>query len=204
MLRTTLEIEGIRLAHALFHYQERGLVSRTRDPDRKERFADAFAAHFLVPGGRLHELVADGPDGGEVSPFDVLRLHRYFRVSYATMLNRLRNEGLISPERYEEYKRYSPSALARSMGLDGADYSPSQVDDGVTLATYPTSVLERVQRMILEGDLTPAGAADLLGVSQEEILNDLLVFAAANSTEEREFDELPYPSAPRAKRGAAD
>jgi transcriptional regulator with XRE-family HTH domain len=37
------------LAHALFHYQERGLVSRTRDPDRKERLADDFAAHLLVP-----------------------------------------------------------------------------------------------------------------------------------------------------------
>ena len=39
-------------AHALFHYQERGLVSRTADPSRTERFADAFAAHFLVPGER--------------------------------------------------------------------------------------------------------------------------------------------------------
>ncbi len=186
-------------AHALFHYQERGLVSRTRDPDRKERFADAFAAHFLAPGGRLHELVADGPDGGEVSPFDVLRLHRYFRVSYATMLNRLRNEGFLGQEQYDLYRGYSPSALARSMGLDGADYSPSQGDDGVTLATYPTSVLERVQRMILEGDLTPAGAAELLNVSQEEILGELLKLEGATKTEEREFAELPEPVTVRRK-----
>ena len=36
-------------AHALFHYPTVGVVSRKGDRDPKERFADAFAAHFLVP-----------------------------------------------------------------------------------------------------------------------------------------------------------
>jgi hypothetical protein len=56
--------------------------------------------------------------------------------------------------------------------------------------------------MIRDGDLTPAGAADLLQVSQEEIL-DLLRVETANDDERHEFDELPAPAAPRAKRGAA-
>ena len=187
-------------AHALFHYQERGLVSRTRDPDRKERFADAFAAHFLVPGETLRQLAGDS--GAPLSPLDAVRLHRYFRVSYATMLNRLRGEGLLSQDDYEEYSGYSPSALARSLGLDAAAYALPREDDGISLGTYPPSVLQRVQRMIRDGDLTPAGAADLLQVSQEEIL-DLLRVETANDDERHEFDELPVPAAPRAKRGAA-
>jgi transcriptional regulator with XRE-family HTH domain/Zn-dependent peptidase ImmA (M78 family) len=191
-------------AHALFHYQERGLVSRTRDPDRKERFADAFAAHLLVPGEKLRELVDEGPDGGEVdeglSPFDVLRLHRYFRVSYATMLNRLRGESLLSQEQYDVFRGYSPSALAKSLGFDCTEYEPSRGDNGVALGTYPPSVLERVRRLVQEDELSPAGAADLLHVSQEEILGDLLAFASAEDEESREFVELPLPSAPRGKR----
>lgn len=190
-------------AHALFHYQERGLVSRTRDPDRKERLADDFAAHFLAPAEKLRILVEQNRDGAELSPFDVIRLQRYFRVSYATLLNRLRNEGLLSPAQYEEYKGYSPSALANCLGLDGDDYIPMRDDPEITLATYPSSALERVRRLILDGDLIPAGAADLLHVSQEEIQEELLAFAEASEEEEREFDELPDPSAPRAKRKVA-
>lgn len=191
-------------AHALFHYQERGLVSRTRDTDRKERFADAFAAHLLVPGEKLRELVDQDPDGGAagegLSPFDVLRLHRYFRVSYATMLNRLRCEGILSQERYDIYRGYSPSALARNLGLDCTEYCPPKGDEGVTLGTYPPSVLERVHRLVQGDELSPAGAADLLRVSQEEILGELLAFASAKDEEEREFVELPDPPAPRTKR----
>lgn len=187
-------------AHALFHYQERGLVSRTRDPDRKERFADDFAAHLLVPAEKLRELVEQSRDDEDVSPFDVLRLQRYFRVSYATILNRLRAEGLLSLEGYDVYREYSPSALAKRLGLDCTEYSPSQDDHGVTLSAYPTSVLERVRRMIQEDDLTPASAADLLHVSQEEILRELLAFAAANAAEVQEFAELPNPTVTRAKR----
>ena len=188
------------LAHALFHYQERGLVSRTRDPDRKERFADAFAAHFLVPGEQLRQLV--GGVGAPLTPLDAVRLQRYFRVSYATMLNRLRGEGLLSQDDYEEYSGYSPSALARSLGLDAAEYVLPREGAGISLGTYPPSVLQRVERMIRDGDLTPAGAADLLQVSQEEIL-DLLRVETANDDERHEFDELPVPAAPRTKRGAA-
>lgn len=194
-------------AHALFHYQERGLVSRTRDPDRKERFADAFAAHFLVPGEKLRQLAGKDSENGSgdepLSPLDVVRLHRYFRVSYATMLNRLRGEGLLSQNDYEVYRGYSPGALARSLGLDSTEYFLPREDDGVSLGAYPPSVLERVQRMIRDGDLTPTGAADLLHVSQEEILEELLRFASASNDERQEFNELPTPAAPRAKRGAA-
>jgi Zn-dependent peptidase ImmA (M78 family)/DNA-binding XRE family transcriptional regulator len=190
------------LAHALFHYQERGLVSRTRDTDRKERFADAFAAHFLVPGERLHELVETGPDGS-VSLYDVVRLNRYFRVSYATMLNRLRNEGLLSDKQYRDFKGVSPASLARQLGLDCNEYTVTPARQGVSLATYPPSVLERVRQLIHGEVLTPSGAAELLQIPVEEILSNLLPLPEASTDEIREFAELPEPNAPRSRRKPA-
>jgi hypothetical protein len=188
-------------AHALFHYQDYGLVSRTNDPDRKERFADAFAAHFLVPGAALRARVAQSPLGAVVGPLDVLTLHRYFRVSYATMLVRLHSEGLLSPEQYAEYRTYSPSRLAARLGLDCEDYRPSASAPATSLASYPPSVLERTRALIESGDLSPAGAADLLQLAQEEVLGELLSPPEqAADNERQEFEELPAPVVSRGRR----
>jgi transcriptional regulator with XRE-family HTH domain len=185
-------------AHALFHYQERGLVSRAGDPDRTERFADAFAAHFLVPGDTLGKQVAQLPYGKVTSTFDVIALHRYFRVSYATMLNRLRGEGLLALAQYEEYRGYSPSHLASRLGFASNDPVSSRQTLASTLACYPTSILDRVSALIRAEELSPMGAADLLQVSLEELLGELLAPPdSATPTESQEFGELPEPTAAR-------
>lgn len=187
-------------AHALFHYQERGLVSRLRDADRKERFADTFAAHFLVPGQKLRNLVGRRPNREITSPLEVLQLQRYFHVSYATVLNRLREEGLLARTQYEEYRGYSPSSLAARLGFDTDEYYPSAPPGEVTLSTYPSSVLDRIHGLVQSGALSPAGAAGLLQVSPEEILNELLAAPQPASTDEsREFAELPHPMEPRTR-----
>lgn len=188
-------------AHVLFHYQERGLVSRAGDPDRTERFADAFAAHFLVPGDALRKRVAQLPYQKVASAYDVIDLHRFFRVSYATILNRLRSEGLLAPQQYEEYRGYSPSALANRLGLACDDYFPSS--HGATmysLGCYPTSVLDRVSTLVRDQQLSPAAAADLLHVPLEEILGELLASPGdATLVETQEFRELPDPTTTRRK-----
>lgn len=191
------------LAHVLFHYQTPAIVSRSGDLDRTERFADAFAAHFLVPGDALCLQVAQLPYQEIASAFDVLALQRSFRVSYATMLNRLRSERLLSPEQYDEYREYSPSNLAHRLGLIHQEPAQSR-QIGISLGCYPTSVLDRVNALIRSDDLTPGGAADLLQVAQEEVLLDLLAEpASATENESREFAELPDPSVRRKGRNAA-
>lgn len=181
-------------AHALFHYQTPGLVSRAGDHDRSERFADDFAAHFLVPSDTLREWVRRLPDSGVASAYDVIDLQQGFRVSYATMLNRLRAEGLLAPEQYQEYQGYSPSYLAAQRGLAVDDYAPSPRAEVLSLGSYPTSVLDRVSTLIKQQELSPAAAADLLRVPLEAINDDLLTKpVAANADELREFQELPLP-----------
>lgn len=179
------------LAHALFHYQEPGLVSRAGDADRKERFADTFAAHFLVPSPSLRALIARDYGGRIDSPYDVVRLQRSFRVSYAMVLIRLYSEGFLSRADFDAYRGLSPTHLAAQLGLDFADDAP-RVAEGIRLSSYPPSVLERVRYFIQDDQLTPAAAASLLRVSQETILRELLATPQpADAGELRAFEELP-------------
>ena len=177
-------------AHALFHYRETGVVSRADARDARERFADAFASYFLVPTGGLRRLV-ERDHGGVLGPFEVVRLQRYFRVSYAMMLYRLRNEGLLTLEQFDEYKQYSPSQLARQLGYDARDYMSFPEATEISLGTYPVSVLERVRSLVRSDDLSPPAAASLLRVSQDVIFDSLLASPQPAAPDElREFDEL--------------
>lgn len=189
------------LAHAFFHYQETGLVSRAGTNDRKESFADAFAGHLLVPGEALHALVRKGPDSLIRDPYEVVRLQRYFRVSYATALYRLRGEGLLSAEQYAEYRDYSPADLTARLGLEVDEYRHPRQAAGLTLGAYPASVLEQIRTLIQAEELSPAAAASLLSVPQEAILEELLAAPEpADIDERREFAELPAPAQPRRPR----
>jgi len=187
-------------AHALFHYQERGLVSRAGAPERTERFADAFAAHFLVPSEALRRRVEARATGKSLTPVDVIDLHRYFRVSYATMLIRLRSEGLLSPDLFDLYRGYSPSHLAARLGLPYDEYTLA-VSDGpfeVALGNYPASVLDRMRQLVADGEVSPAAAAALLPVPVEEVLERLLATPEpATPEDQREFAELPKPTTRR-------
>jgi Zn-dependent peptidase ImmA (M78 family)/transcriptional regulator with XRE-family HTH domain len=176
-------------AHALFHYRETGMVSRAGDTDRKERFADAFAGHLLVPAATVRAIVARDHVR---DAFEVIRLQRYFRVSYATMLYRLKVEGLLTDQQYEEYQGYSPSYLATRLGFDVSDYQQPRQSRGVTLGMYPSSVLWRVLALLRDNELSPIDASSLLQVSLDTVLRDLLARPEEASAEERqEFAELP-------------
>ncbi|MDI3340148.1 MAG: XRE family transcriptional regulator [Sphaerobacter sp.] len=184
------------LAHALFHYQEPGVLCRAGAPDAKERFANRFAAHFLVPRGGLRRVVKRLGGGSVADPHAVIRLQQYFGVSYATMLNRLLDERYLTPAQYAEYRQLSPSALASNLGIESDVYrQPSPAPDGVSLETYPPSVLERVWALIESDDLSPAAAASLLRVAQDDILRGLLApLRPATDAERQEFAELPAPA----------
>lgn len=182
-------------AHALFHYPNGGVISRKGDRDPKERFADAFAAHFLIPGGALRELARPSWRENGVEPYRAVSLAAHFRVSYATLLYRLLQENLIPEWNYEDLREYSPSAMARQLGLDTGFFRvPGEARRPLYLERYPISVLEWVRWAVEEEELSHAQAADLLNV-------DIITFRhqigqledppEATEEEEQEFDEFP-------------
>jgi hypothetical protein len=180
-------------AHALFHYPTVGVVSRTGDRDPKERFADTFAAHFLVPSGALRELSVPSWRENGVEPYRAVSLAANFRVSYATLLYRLLQEGLIPEWNHEDLKRYSPSAMARQLGLDDGLFRVPERRP-LYLERYPLSILEWVRWAVEEEELSHAQAADLLNVDVITFRHQIGLLEnppEATEEEEREFDQLP-------------
>jgi Zn-dependent peptidase ImmA (M78 family) len=85
-------------AHLVFHrqmYREpgAGYRSRGRHASPEERIATAFAGAFLVPEPALRQQAGAL---SRITPTDVLRLKRLFRVSFSGMLTCLGQAGLLS------------------------------------------------------------------------------------------------------------
>jgi Zn-dependent peptidase ImmA (M78 family)/DNA-binding XRE family transcriptional regulator len=180
-------------AHALYHYPTVGVISRKGARDPKERFADAFAAHFLVPASALRWLAERSWQEEGVEAYQAVRLAAYFRVSYATLLYRLLQEDLIPEWNYDELREYSPSAMARRLGLDAGIFCVPERHP-LYLKRYPISVLEWVTWAVEEEKLSPAQAADLLNVDVLTLRHQVGLLEdppEATEEEDQEFDELP-------------
>jgi transcriptional regulator with XRE-family HTH domain len=177
-------------AHALFHYPSGGLVSWRGYGDPRERFADSFAAHFLVPTKQLKELAEDEKQRGGPDAYEALQLASYFRVSYATLLYRLLEEKVIEKEYYEWLKGYSPSQMAWHLGMDPDEFNLPD-HEALHLDRYPVSVIEMVKRAVHGDELTPSQAASLLDVDVHTLQQRISEPPAATEEEKREYDEQP-------------
>jgi Zn-dependent peptidase ImmA (M78 family)/transcriptional regulator with XRE-family HTH domain len=175
------------LAHAQFHYQEQGLISRTDAHDAKERFANKFAAHFLVPNTALRSAIEQQVID---DPYDVVRMQANFRVSYAMMLNRLRDEGLIGQEQYDAYRTLSPTQLASRLQID-VRFLQGRPERLPELETFPPSVIDHVINYLNEDILSVPAAASLLDVPQEVVAALMARYEKAGRDEELEFELLP-------------
>lgn len=158
------------LAHAYFHSQSADVVVSMPGGDHgRERFADAFAGEFLVPGDELRRVA------GELAPFDdlsspvaVVHLQRHFGVSFATLRVRLLQERLITQPEYDALAEASPSRLAQALGyhVQPADLGSYDLHP---LAAQPARVLLLVRAAVERSLVTPGDAAEVIGTSTEEV-----------------------------------
>lgn len=177
-------------AHAYFHSQNADVVVSMPGEDHgRERFADAFAGEFLVPGDELRRVV------GELASFEdlanpalVVHLQRHFGVSFATLRVRLLQEKLISRPDYDALGEASPSRLALALGyrVHPADMGSYDLNP---LAAQPTRVLLLVRAALERNVITPGDAAEVLGTSTEEI-RQLLARPGAADDERRVQQDL--------------
>jgi Zn-dependent peptidase ImmA (M78 family)/DNA-binding XRE family transcriptional regulator len=164
------------LAHALYHYHLCGIVCRREglSPEEVEveRFANAWAAHFLVPGKALKD---QAKRLGELSPETALLLANHFRVSYTFILFRLRNEGLIGKEELETWSKYRLEDLALRAGVPYETFQlPTPTSQYPDLGRYPPSVLLKIRKAVEEERLSVSGAAGLLRVDSTTVERELL------------------------------
>lgn len=184
-------------AHALFHYPSGGLISWKGHGDPRERFADSFAAHFLVPTKMLKELAENERHRGGPDAYEALQLASYFRVSYATLLNRLLEDKIVEKEYYEWLKGRSPSQMAWHLGMDSDEFNLPD-HEPLYLERYPVSVVERIKRSVNDDLLSPSQAAGLLDVDVHTLQRRLQALSEppdAGEKQRREFEELPFQQA---------
>lgn len=159
------------MAHRLFHYDRTVILSRMTDDRLLETFAESFASHFLIPREALHERLRAHGARTLARPEDVVRLARYFGVSYGAMLSTLRKERRLAgdPQHFNDVR---PVTLARTLGYRTIPYE---------LGVRPLPPEERLPRIFLElayramadGQLSLRRVADLFGISDLELQDQL-------------------------------
>lgn len=178
------------LAHAYFHSHGADVVISMPGGDHgRERFADAFAGEFLVPGDELRRVAGElEPFGNFVDPTVVIHLQRHFGVSFATMRVRLLQERLVTREEYDHLADVSPSLLARALG-----YTVHPADMGSyrlhPLEAHPTRLLLLVRAALAQSTITLGDAAEILGTSTDEA-RQLQAHPAAAEEDRRAIDDL--------------
>jgi Zn-dependent peptidase ImmA (M78 family)/transcriptional regulator with XRE-family HTH domain len=170
------------LAHACCHSSDGDAVVCMPGGDRgdrgsdrgRERFADAFAGEFLVPGDELRRVIAELSVFSELaSPALIARLQRHFGVGFATLRARLRQEQLITRSEYDALA--SPERPVRG----DEDYP-----GGGLLSGQPGRVLALVRAAVERSVITAGDAASVLGTSTEEV-RQLLAGTAAGPPRSR-------------------
>lgn len=95
----------------------------------REQFAQAFAARFLMPPGRVRDLADKEFRSQRLHYDEALYLKRYFGVSMLAMLRTLRDLDLIDRVQFDESIRRDPAPRERELfGLsdDEAGYDPDE------------------------------------------------------------------------------
>ena len=89
----------------------------------REQFAQTFASRFLVPPGKLRELIEKDLRSKSLGFDDVLFLMRYFGVSARAMLRTLRGRGFLPEAKFEEFFKRNSEDREREVfgGLSGQE-----------------------------------------------------------------------------------
>lgn len=157
------------LAHALFHSDEKYVLSFAQK-DPKERFADSFAGEFLMPSEGLRRMMEEHEFGPRITdPADVIHLQRAYNVSYATALVRLLQARFLTREAYEEFKGVRPVIFARSLGYEPDPEEYEQDAEQWRLRRFPPRFLRLLRVAINDGHISVPTAAELVGVSIDEM-----------------------------------
>lgn len=111
-------------AHFLVHrsQSEVTLLGGYRRVPRAERFADAFAADFLIPAAGLKRRFLDVTQArsGGATPADLVCLADLFQVSFEAMTRRLESLGLVRPHTWDRLSNagFQVNEARRLLDLD--------------------------------------------------------------------------------------
>ncbi|HEV2374317.1 MAG TPA: ImmA/IrrE family metallo-endopeptidase [Streptosporangiaceae bacterium] len=152
------------MAHEYAHYlatrdrAEVTAVSQRRQRPESERFADAFAANFLMPRSglsrRFHELKRSNQ--GKVTPATLVQLAHAYGVSVQALTLRLEDLRLVPTGTWDRLldNDFQPRAAARILGLEPGE----QAADALPLHYRLLAV-----QLYADGEITEVQLARYLG-----------------------------------------
>lgn len=113
--------------------------------DRRDRFAQEFAAHFLMPPAKVREVAEKEGSSAKLSYESVLLLKRYFGVSALAMVRTLAGLGLLTKARAADYARIDPAPREREVfGSTDEEYGPgSGLDRGGAIVSDRYRIMEK-------------------------------------------------------------
>lgn len=151
------------LAHGFFHHDRPAILCRSEEKTPSEQFASQFAARFLTPREALLERLQDMGIQKVTAPEEVVRLARYFGVSYLAMYYRLRTERRIR-EAAADFQEIRPVVLAKRLGYAPSEHEfkrlPWPLEDRL-----PKAFITLAYRAAGEGVISVRRAAEMLGIS---------------------------------------
>ena len=160
--RTNVERRRLTLAHELAHRIVRGVS----DPAiRLEKAMHRFAAAFLAPAEHLRAVV--GPRRRRLPYRELMRLKKFYGMSAAAMLIRLRDAGILPAAAVGyAFRTYARSWRARE---------PEPLGDDEGLATFerPQRFERLVWRALGEELISPVRAAELLGRALSDVEREI-------------------------------
>lgn len=113
------ELSHHRRDHAVVFDEDTEWFGRGGRPaSDRERFAEAFAAWFLMPKRLVQAtLTSLGLQANDLSPKDAYALSLELGTSYAATVHHLSNMGLISRSHRERLNRVQPRSIKQSLGV---------------------------------------------------------------------------------------
>jgi Zn-dependent peptidase ImmA (M78 family) len=167
------------LGHILMHLDAFDR-KRTDENADEEREADRFASHFLMPDGVFED---EWQESAGLSLVErVFKLKRIFRVSYKTVLYRLKESGRMGADAFavfqRHYKRYSGRTLKKidePQALAQGEFRFSwnraeELGDSLSKYDFVEDRLSRLVREALRKEIISLGrAAEILALPLSEM-----------------------------------
>lgn len=153
------------LAHALFHSHYGRKVVSQRD-NTLESFADEFAGDFLMPEEGVRQFMKNEGMGPRIrEPAEVIRIQRYFQVSWMAACVHLARLDIIS-EQDSQRLRYEvrPVVLANSLGYEIDPEEWERSPEYWTVRRFPRLFLSRVGKVVRDGVMPISTAASFSGL----------------------------------------
>lgn len=169
------------LAHEFYHLyfdEESGFNVCYKSFDSKaenEKCADQFASYFLAPYKSLKAEIKKVAGDNQLSVEDIVELEQYFGMSHLAMLLRLRSEGYLSSDRFEECQS-GVIAIARNLGYDEKLYKPTPEEFQKRTYGHYLKQIEKLR----EKDLVSPGKIDQLLL---DAFRDDIVFGLDDDSE---------------------